>query len=985
MSTTDLKNIHRRLADRRGADYWRALEELAEAPAFAERIEDEFPRLAEVWGAPVDRRTMLKLMGASMGLAGLSACGRFPQETVVPYVAQPERVVPGNTQYFATTLSTDGYGQGVLVASRTGRPTFIAGNPKHPASLGATDPWLQARVLELYDPDRSQSVSKHGQIAGWKQFVALVQEIAPALAQSQGEGLRILTPSLTSPALGAQVHALLARYPKAAWHCHDPVGREQIAEGAELAFGKPLDTHYDLAQAKVLLALDADFMGSQPGRLRYARDFASGRRVRDGQPDMNRLYVIESTPTVTGAAADHRLALPASRVEGVARAVAARLGIPVEARESPAVPGKWLDALARDLSANAGRCVVIPGDQQSAAVHALAQAMNWRLGNFGATVQHTEPLHAPGAARLEGLVQAMEHHQVDVLVVLEGNPVYDAPADLEFAARLKDVPLSIHAGLYRDETARLCQWHINTAHPLESWGDARAFDGTVSLVQPLIAPLYGGKTAIELLALLAGQQGLDACTLVRAHWRQARPGADFETFWDTALRDGVVPGSRPEPQRPALRAGWAASLPPSPDPAPDGLELQFRPDPSVWDGRFANNGWLQELPGPLSKLSWDNAAWIAPTTAERLGLESGDVVEIRQGGRRLRAPIWVQPGQPAGAVTLHLGYGRAHAGQLGNGVGVNAYALRTSASPWCSGGARLFKTGQRHELVTTQRHHSMEGRGFVRSATLARFRQDPHFAGRSRAGEPPPSLYPAYPYKGYQWGMAIDLTACIGCNACIAACQNENNTPIVGRKEVGRGHDMHWLRVDRYYQGDPDAPTAYFEPVPCMQCENAPCEYACPVGATVHSTEGLNDMVYNRCIGTRFCSQNCPYKVRRFNWLDYMGAAAPTPEAVNNPRVTVRDRGVMEKCTYCVQRIDEARIEAGRDNRTLADGDVRTACQVACPTQAIVFGDISDARSEVARLKRSPLNYGLLEALNTRPRTTYLAQVRNPNPELGET
>jgi Fe-S-cluster-containing dehydrogenase component len=640
--------------------------------------------------------------------------------------------------------------------------------------------------------------------------------------------------------------------------------------------------------------------------------------------------------------------------------------------------------LARDLAGNAGRCVVIPGDQQSAAVHALAQAINWKLGNSGTTVLHTEPLHHAGAASLGGLVQAMEQNQVDVLLIMEANPAYDAPADLEFAARLKDVPLSIHAGLYRDETAHLCEWHINAAHPLESWGDLRAFDGTVSLMQPLIAPLCNGKTAIEILAVLAGQQGLDARALVKAHWRQARPGADFDTFWEMALRDGIVPGSRPTPERPTLKADWSASLPPPPHSAPGGLELQFRPDASVWDGRFANNGWLQELPRPLSKLSWDNAALIAPATAERLGLQSGDVVELRQDGQGLQAPVWIQPGQPADAITLHLGYGRTHAGALGNEVGVNAFALRTAASPWWSNGVRLFKTGRRHELASTQLHHSMEGRGFVRSATLAEFRQEPHFAQPSSAGPPIPSLYPPHPYEGYQWGMVIDLCACIGCNACIAACQNENNTAIVGRKEVGRGHDMHWLRVDRYYQGELDSPAIYFEPVPCMQCEEAPCEYACPVGATVHSAEGLNDMVYNRCIGTRFCSQNCPYKVRRFNWFDYMGAGTPTPKAVNNPQVTVRARGVMEKCTYCVQRINETRIEAGRDNRTLADGEVRTACQVACPTQAIVFGDLGDARSEVARLKRSPLNYGLLEELNTRPRTTYLAQVRNPNPELRE-
>lgn len=983
MSTFDLKKVRDRIARNQGQDFWRGLEELAETPEFKAFLHQEFPPLAGFWETPIDRRSLLKLMGASLALAGMTGCGRMPGGELVPYVNRPEQAIPGRPLYFATTLSPTDFGQGVVVESHTGRPTFIEGNPQHPASLGAMDPWLQASVLELYDPDRSPGVYQNNRLSTWDAFRQLLQNLQPALRQRQGDGVRLLTPAVTSPSLTQQIRALLDTYPNAVWHQHSPIDRETVIAGAELAFGQRVETHYDLGQAAVILALDADFLGSQPGHLRYARDFAAGRRIRDGSAKMNRLYVIESTPSITGAAADHWRTVRTSAIASVAHALAQRLGLVVDTGAvQPPISAQWLDALVRDLQRHRGKSVIIAGDSQPAPVHALAQAMNHTLGNSGKTVFHSEPIAAPGAATLEELVQAIQQQRVNVLVMLDCNPVYDAPANLAFAERLKAVPLRIHAGLYRDETAHQCQWHLNMAHPLESWGDARAFDGTLSLMQPLIAPLQDGKTPGEIIALLQdADKNPDAYAQVRAYWRNRYTGFDFATWWQTALREGVIADTAAPPKRVTLRQDMGQAIGP-PSATQPGLELQFRPDPAVWDGRFANNGWLQELPRPLTKLTWDNAALLAPATAERLGLGNGDIVELSHQDKRLRIPIWLLPGQPPDAITVSLGYGRSHAGQLGNGVGANAYRLRDSRSPWFLTGIELQKTGAHHDFATTQLHHSMEGRDFVRTATLDTFRQNPHFASKPPAEQSLASLYPPHSDSDHAWGMVIDLTACIGCNACISACQNENNTPIVGKREVARGRAMHWLRVDRYYQGHVEAPATYFEPVLCMQCELAPCEYVCPVGATVHDSEGLNAMVYNRCIGTRFCSQNCPYKVRRFNWFDYMGENAATPKAVNNPDVTVRARGVMEKCTYCIQRISAARIQANREQRKLKPNEVRTACQAACPTQAIVFGDLHEKDSEVVRLKQTPLNYGLLEELNTRPRTTYLAQVSNPNPEI---
>jgi MoCo/4Fe-4S cofactor protein with predicted Tat translocation signal len=981
----DLASLRARLARGEGPDFWRSLDELAQTPEFEEYLHQEFPTQASEWADPVGRREFLKLMGASLALAGLAGCTSPPGDRIVPYVKAPEEIIPGKPLFFATTLSLGGYGLGVLVESHTGRPTKIEGNPNHPASLGSTDAFTQAAILSLYDPDRAQVVTQTGQVSTWPAFIAALAPPLEAQKRRQGDGLRILTETVTSPTLAGQLRGLLARFPGAKWHQYEPAGRDAVRAGARLAFGEVVNTVYRFDRADVVLALDADFLASGPGSVRYARDFAARRHPGAAEPAMNRLYAVESAPTPTGACADHRLALRPSEIETFTRALARALGVEDGSGTAPAAAAvPWVAAVAADLKQHAGACVVVAGDQQAPLVHALAHAMNRVLGNVGRTVLYTDPVEASPEdemASLRELTADMQAGRVELLFILGGNPVYAAPADIPFAEALKKVPLRIHLGLYEDETSALCQWHIPEAHPLEAWSDARAFDGTRSLVQPLIAPLYGGRSVHELLSVLIDGTARPGYDILREYWRSQLKSGDFEREWRSALHDGVVAGTALPARVPAMRLTVPA--PRAAGGAQGTLEVSFRPDPAVWDGRFANNGWLQELPRPLTKLTWDNAARLSPATAQRLGVASEDVLDLELGGRKLAAPVWIDPGHADQTLTLALGFGRTRAGRVGTGVGFNASLLRTAGAPWAVAGCTARRTGDRHRLATTQTTSLMEGRHLVRSASLAEFRKDPEFA-RALGHDPAPDMtfYPEFTSEPNAWGMAVDLTACTGCGACVVACQAENNVPVVGKEQVLRGRAMHWLRIDRYFQGGPDAPQIHHQPVACMQCELAPCEPVCPVGATVHSGEGLNDMVYNRCVGTRYCSNNCPYKVRRFNFLQYADVETPSLQLLHNPNVTVRSRGVMEKCTYCVQRINAARITAKREGREIRDGEVVTACQAACPTQAITFGNLKDPKSRVVALKADPRSYGLLADLNTRPRTSYLARVRNVNPEL---
>jgi molybdopterin-containing oxidoreductase family iron-sulfur binding subunit len=963
----------------------------AESPLAAP--ENELLALASEWDESLSRRRFLELMGASLALASLTGCTRQPVETIVPYVKQPEEVIPGRPLFFATAMAIGGYATGLLVESHLGRPTKIEGNPEHPASLGATDLFAQASVLGLYDPDRSQAITKLGEISTWKAFVEELETRLKPRRALGGEGLRILTGLAASPTLLVQLRSLLAALPKARWHQFEPVGRDAVQAGAALAFGEPVDTRYDFRNADIIVTLDADPLASGPGSVRYARDFARRRRAAVETGGLApRLYAIESSPTCTGTLADHRLPIRARDLPQVAAALAAELGVLGLSRPAglDVERARRIAVAAAELKKAGSRGVVVTGDFAPPAVHALAHAIHHTLASTGSTVVHTAPVAAEppgGMASLVELVKDMNDVKVDTLLILGGNPVFDAPADLEFKSALLKVGLRVRLGLYQDETSEYCQWHLPEAHYLEAWSDARALDGTVSIVQPLIEPLYGGESAHELVAVVADAPVRSGLEIVKAHWAKERPGDGFEAFWRKALHDGIVPFTAFPLKGVSLRAEEikkaveALAPPPS---AVQAIELNFRPDPAIYDGRFANNAWLQEVPRPHSKLTWDNAAYISVATAARLGVKTEDVVEIEAGGRRLEAPAWVLPGQPDDSITLHLGHGRWRAGKVGSGTGVNAYALRTSAAPWHIPEVSVRKTGETRELATTQHHFNMEGRNLVRTASLARLREDPELV--AKMGEAPTadmSLYPAYKHEGHAWGLVVNLSACNGCNACVMACQSENNIPVVGKDQVRRGREMHWIRIDRYYEGPPESPAVHNQPVLCMHCEKAPCEVVCPVAATTHSEEGLNEMTYNRCVGTKYCSNNCPYKVRRFNFYELNAdKRLPVLTMLANPDVTVRQRGVMEKCTYCVQRINEARKSAEKENRPIRDGDVVTACQQACPSEALIFGDINDPASRVAKLRREKLNYALLESLNTRPRTTYLAKLTNPSPEL---
>jgi molybdopterin-containing oxidoreductase family iron-sulfur binding subunit len=984
----DLDALRRKLDGRQGPAYWRSLEELAQTDSFKELLHREFPSEIAAWDDPKGRRRFLKLMGASLAFAGLTGCTRQPEEKIVPYVRSPEEVIPGRPLYYATALSLAGYATGVLVESHMGRPTKIEGNPQHPASLGATDALTQASILNLYDPDRVRTLSHLGLISTYGEFLAAFGTALAARKAQGGTGLRLLTGAVTSPTLAARLDAVLGELPEARWHQYEAVSRDNARAGARLAYDEDVEARYRPGLADVIVALDADFLTAGPGSVAYAREFASRRRPGHDHGKMNRLYAVESMPSSTGAMADHRLSLPAGAIEIWTRALARELGlaVPPGGASLPARAEEWAKVVARDLAAHRGTGLVVPGDGQPAAVHALAHAMNRRLGNNGRTVLTTDPVEARPvmqADSLRELVEDMNAGRVETLIIFGGNPVHTSPADLDFAGALESVKLKVYLGSHADETGTLCHWLVPEAHDLESWGDTRAFDGTVSIVQPLIAPLHGGKTPIELLAAFGEDPNRSGHDIVREHWQSRWPA--FEKDWRRALHDGLVAGSDLPDRDVPLRDNWAARLP---QPASNGggdLEIVFRPDPSVFDGRFANNGWLQELPRPLSKLTWDNAAYLSPATAQRLDVANEDLVRLSLEDRTVEAPVWVLPGHADGSVTVHLGYGRPRAGGVGDGAGFDAYALRTSRRPDFAFGLQLSKTGRRHPLACTQDHHNMEGRHLVRHADLSEYHHHPDFA-QHVGHEPGPemSMFPRKEYEGHAWGMSVDLNACTGCNACVVACQAENNIPVVGKEEVSRGREMHWIRIDRYYEGGLENPETHHQPVMCMHCENAPCELVCPVAATVHSSEGLNDMVYNRCVGTRYCSNNCPYKVRRFNFMLYTDWQTDTLKLLANPDVTVRSRGVMEKCTYCVQRINGARIDAGNENRAIRDGEVITACQQVCPTGAIVFGDINDKKSRVAVEKEDSRSYGLLTELNTVPRTTYQASIGNPNPELEE-
>jgi molybdopterin-containing oxidoreductase family iron-sulfur binding subunit len=1013
-----LADVRAKLANQKGKKFWRSVDELADTPEFAEMVAKEFPSQASEWIDPVSRRNFLKVMGASMALAGLAGCTKQPDEAIMPYVTAPEDLILGKPVYFASAFPFASGAVPVLVKSDSYRPIKVDGNPEHPVVKGGSDPFTQATLLDLYDPDRSQHILYRGETRTWPSFLAAFRSMLADKKPRGGQGLYFLSATVTSPTLAAQWAQGQKNYPQAKFVQYEPVNRDSHYTAAKQVFGSFVDAQYRLDQADVIVSLDADFLGgaTSPGFHKLARDYAQKRKL-DGTDQMNRLYVVESVVTTTGFKAEHRLAVKPSEVAGLAAALAIEVG-------AGGASGliwtdhqmKYLQGLAADLKASAGKSVVIPGEYAAPAVHAAAYAINQALGNVGKTVVYTDPVNPMPSIQgddLKALVADMSAGKVDWLVILNSNPVYATPADLDFESALNKVGTVVHLGSHLDETGELAQWHINNAHYLEMWSDARAYDGTVSIVQPMIDPMYGGHNAHEILQSLLDEPDVSAYDAVRGTWKAQLSKGDFEFNWRKALHDGwidgtaytpktVTPKAEPPVNGTPERRVTALSMTPG-----NQVELAFRPDANVYDGRYANVGWMQEIPRPVTNLSWDNAALMSFATMEKNGLAENDAVEIAVGGKKIIAGALAVPGQADGVVVVTLGQGRRF-GRVGGGVGYNAYLIQQSGAPWAQAGASLRKTGDIYDICVTKSHHidqrsvkaggdgsgthSIEGnesldRGIIRYATLTEFKANPEFAHEGEehdTPEPDNSMFPAYRYDKNAWGMSIDLNSCIGCNACVTACYAENNIPVVGRQQVKIGRLMQWIRIDTYFEGDLAAPRAHFQPMTCHHCENAPCEQVCPVGATVHSPEGLNLMVYNRCVGTRYCSNNCPYKVRRFNFLLYSDYEQESLKLMRNPDVSVRSRGVMEKCSYCNQRIQEVKIAADKENREIRDGEIRTACQQSCPTDAIIFGNINDKASRVAKIKTNERTYGVLADINTRPRTTYVAGVLNVNEDLAK-
>ena len=1022
-STADFASLKAKVLGKSGKEYWRSIEEYVDAPEFEEFVKREYPAHAEEWDSSLNRRNFLKVMGASLAFAGLTGCVVQPTERIIPYVNQPEDLIPGKPMFFATSMTLGGSSVGVLAKSNEGRPTKIEGNPEHPGSLGATDVLTQASLLNLYDPDRSQEIQFRGTSKTWLEFVNKVRGLVEEAGATGGAGIAFLTETIISPTLIDQFRRLLAELPNARWYQYDPVNNDNVFDGTRLAFGAPHNVVYKLEEADRILSIDADIFSGF--NVRYMKDFAKKRKYHsEDKKDISRLYAIESSAGLTGAKADHRIAVKPSEILEIVKAIAAAVGV---AGVTSSYKGneKWIAEMAKDLVANKGRSVVMVGDNHNAQTQALVHAINEALEANGKTVVYTDPFVANAdvaqTEQLRELVKEIDGGQVKTLVILGGNPVYNTPADLKLdKKRLDKVQLRIHFGEHYDETAELCQWHVHAKHYLEGWTDTRAFDGTSAIAQPLIAPLYQGKSIHEVVQLFFKenfeQKDID---IVQAYWKgqtfDIEGATTFEDKWRKSVHDGFIPGTASPAKAPTVNKGFIAGLGSSATKSGE-LEFSILPDPSVYDGRFANNGWLQEVPKPLSKTTWENVAYISPKTAARLGFNQSDRdpeelagggqgtsfintmggnllsdgVKIKINGLEIGkdVPIWIQPGQPDDVITLFMGYGRARAGRVGTGLGYSAFEVRTSSNLHFGVVGDIKAGGEKMTVASTQTHFNIQGREkqILQVFDLAAFNEDPTLGKQTDYYDL--TMYPTEEYQkmyseNYKWGMAIDLNSCVGCNACVIACQSENNIPVVGKEQIEKSREMHWLRIDAYYTGDTESPSGpHFQPMLCQQCEQAPCEPVCPVHATVHSAEGLNDMVYNRCVGTRYCSNNCPYKVRRFNFMLYQDWDTPQYKLMRNPEVTVRSRGVMEKCTYCTQRISFARIEAEKQGRKVRDGEVVTACQSVCPTDAIVFGDLNDKESQVAKHKADKRNFTVLYDLNTQPRTTYLAGLKNQNKNM---
>ncbi len=1126
--TLDVTKVREKLAATKGQEYWRSLEEVAGDPDFPEMLRREFPTAPRDW-APLPRREFVKLMGAALALAGLSGCAFQPQEHLIPYVKAPEELLPGVPLFYATAMPFMGYGIGVLAESDEGRPTKIEGNPDHPVSKGRSDIWMQASVLDMYDPDRSTDVRLSGSTSNWDDLTGVLNVEFQKARADQGASLALLTGTITSPSTLDLIARMQRELPRMKWVSYEPVNRDNVRLGAQAAFGKDVHTLYHFDRAERIVSLDCDFLLEEPGHVAHAREWIQGRKMNnpDGSPKeaatatMNRLYVIESTPTITGVQADHRFPVKAAQVDSIARALAQAVGVAGVSGSVDAATQKWVSAIADDLKAHRGRVLVCAGAHQPASVHAVAHAINATLGSVGpqgavsyhAPIEGNPTLHEAG---LRDLINSMNGGQIKTILIIDNNAAYSAPAGLGFTPALQKVPLKVHMGPYTDETSVLCDWHVPQAHYLESWGDLRAIDGTVSIVQPIIRPLYAAAhTPAELFSSMMGRQNLSDYDLVHGFWQtqrrsnlSAREGEQdlgFDRFWQKAVHNGFIEGT--------AAPSVGVSLQPlnllAPVAVAPGLEVNFRPDPSILDGRYNNNAWLQEVPKPYSKITWDNAIFVSPNTAFANTWSNDQEATLTVNGQSIKGAIFLLAGQPDNVVTVHLGYGRTEVGKIGVGTGFNASLIRPADGSFFAGGAQVVPTGGSYRIATTSQHNLLSpkgkettwqdgkwltnndaktklidnvlapesqkldvdgthGRDVIRAGVFQDYKDfykyqeikksynghiPPQIEKTLPKGNMPtsihdkigvpfawpenppelqkeimaasegsdrlqkdrelsgnPSFYPRdtdyeakTPFRDasverqaeadsvkegrdgvtQQWGMSVDLQSCIGCNACVIACQSENNSATVGKDQVLMGREMHWMRIDTYYRGSFENPETYFEPMYCQHCEKAPCAPVCPFNAVMNSPDGINEQIYNRCVGTKYCENNCPYKVRRFNFLQYSDQQSPVIQLMENPNVTVRSRGVMEKCTFCIQRVRAAGWQATKEgSRHIKEGEIQVACQQSCPTDALWFGDINDPNSKVSKLKRGPMTFGILTEYNTMPRVTYMTRFKNPNPVL---
>jgi molybdopterin-containing oxidoreductase family iron-sulfur binding subunit len=1021
--------------------YWKSLNELAQNKEYQNFVEREFPENATELNDGVSRKGFLRIMGASIALAGFAACRR-PVQKILPYAQQPEDIVPGIPLFYASAMPFQGNLVGLVIENHEGRPTKVEGNDLHPGSHGNTNAYHQATMLEMYDPDRSRYPVRNGAKSSSQDFIAFAESFF-ADTNKRVVFISEANSGLTYNALKADV---LAKFPNAQWVTYEAFGEENVAEGNRLAFGRRLRSHFDFSNADVYLSLDDDVLAATHANgVEYAKQLTARRRVTSTQDSMNRIYSVENGFTLTGSYADHRLRVKASEVHAFADALAGALSTRVNGLSAYSEVNNqfthtpFLVALANDLAEAAGRSAVSIGWDHAPEAHATVAAINAALNNIGETVHYLEVPSLGSENQHEAMaaaVASMNAGEVDAAIIVGANPVLTAPADWGMEEALSKVGEVIHLSTYNDETGKKSNWHLSRAHFLEAWGDGYSFGGARSVIQPQIQPLHDSMSEIELLSLIANGSYTTGYDLVQSTFKGIHR-TNFDEKWTSLLHDGVdrasaAPSAEAVKQNGYPNSGQASAAvmsgvimdyakanvrlrnvgPQAPE-AVDGLELVIRPDASVYDGRFANNGWLQELPDPMTKITWDNVALMSPATAARLGLENEKEITVTAAnGASVTLAAWIQPGQADDSITIHAGYGREGIGRVADydteqmAGGKNVYPLRTMATS-VAGTAQVSATGNEYAVSCVQDHHSLEGRDMYRQASLEKYKETPNYAsfayvhkydvpGMKEAAElgedQPISLFNEQTYPDYepQWGMAIDLNACFGCGVCVIACQSENNIPVIGKKEVGRGREMHWIRNDRYYMGDENDPQAVHQPVPCMHCELAPCEQVCPVAATTHSDDGMNQMTYNRCIGTRYCANNCPFKVRRFNFFNYPKEYLTTgedPDIIQmamNPEVTVRFRGVMEKCTYCAQRVNRAKIDAKINTGSVkpADGAVVTACQQACPADAIYFGDLTDEQATVTQMKRNERNYLMLEELNVRPRTSYIAKLTNPNPAL---